>query len=75
MERHLHHKGFMAAQDLQALFSAVRANDLIWSSVVNHYLLDREAPPSDILHWFADGAHIPRAFLLEWAKQSCATTS
>lgn len=68
MERHLLHKGFMAAQDLQALFSAVRANDLIWSSVVNHYLLDQEAPPSDILHWFADGAHIPRAFLLEWAR-------
>jgi polyhydroxyalkanoate synthase len=67
MERHLLHKGFMAAQDLQALFSAVRANDLIWSSVVNHYLMDREAPPSDILYWFADGAHIPRAFLLEWA--------
>ena len=68
MERHLLHKGFMAAQDLQALFSAVRANDLIWSSVVNHYLLDREAPPSDILYWFADGAHIPRAFLLDWAR-------
>ncbi|HEY0313375.1 MAG TPA: alpha/beta fold hydrolase [Allosphingosinicella sp.] len=67
MERHLLHKGFMAAQDLQALFSAVRANDLIWSSVVNHYLLDQEAPPSDILYWFADGAHIPRAFLLGWA--------
>ena len=68
MERHLLHKGFMAAQDLQALFSAVRANDLIWSSVVNHYLMDREAPPSDILYWFADGAHIPRAFLLSWAR-------
>jgi polyhydroxyalkanoate synthase subunit PhaC len=69
MERHLEHKGFMAAQELQALFSAVRANDLIWSSVVSHYLLDREAPPSDILYWFADGAHIPRAFLLRYARQ------
>jgi polyhydroxyalkanoate synthase len=69
MERHLEHKGFMAAQDLQALFSAVRANDLIWSSVVSHYLLDREAPPSDILYWFADGAHIPRAFLLSYATE------
>jgi polyhydroxyalkanoate synthase len=68
MERHLLHKGFMAAQDLQALFSAVRANDLIWSSVVNHYLMDREAPPSDILYWFADGAHIPGAFLLQWSQ-------
>jgi len=69
MERHLLHKGFMAAQDLQALFSAVRANDLIWSSVVNHYLLDREAPPSDILYWFADGSHLPRAFLLTYVQQ------
>ena len=69
MERHLLHKGFMAAQDLQALFSAVRANDLIWSSVVNHYLLDREAPPSDILYWFADGSHLPRAFLLTYSQQ------
>jgi polyhydroxyalkanoate synthase len=31
-------------------------------------LLDKEAPPSDILHWFADGAHIPRAFLLDWVN-------
>ncbi len=69
MERHLLQKGFMAAQDLQALFSAVRANDLIWSSVINHYLLDREAPPSDILYWFADGSHLPRAFLLTYAQQ------
>ena len=69
MERHLEAKGHMAAGDLQSLFSVVRANDLIWSSVVNHYLLDREAPPSDILYWFADGAHIPRAFLLSWTDQ------
>jgi polyhydroxyalkanoate synthase subunit PhaC len=69
MERHLEAKGHMAAGDLQSLFSVVRANDLIWSSVVNHYLLDREAPASDILYWFADGAHIPRAFLLSWTDQ------
>jgi polyhydroxyalkanoate synthase len=69
MERHLAAKGVMAAHELQALFSVVRANDLIWSSVVSHYLLDKEAPPSDILHWFADGANIPRAFLLDWTKR------
>jgi len=69
MEKHLEAQGVMAAHELQALFSVVRANDLIWSSVVSHYLLDKEAPPSDILHWFADGAHIPKAFLLEWTKR------
>jgi polyhydroxyalkanoate synthase len=66
MEKHLEAKGVLAAHELQGLFSVVRANDLIWSSVVSHYLLDKEAPPSDILHWFADGAHIPKAFLTEW---------
>jgi len=69
MERHLEAKGVMAGHELQALFSVVRANDLIWSSVVSHYLLDKEAPPSDILHWFADGANIPKAFLLDWARR------
>ncbi len=69
MERHLAARGYLSAHDLQALFSVVRANDLIWSSVVSHYLLDQEAPPSDILHWFADGANIPRAFLLDWALE------
>jgi polyhydroxyalkanoate synthase len=69
MERHLEAKGVLAAHELQALFSVVRANDLIWSSVVSHYLLDKEVPPSDILHWFADGAHIPRAFLADWTKR------
>jgi polyhydroxyalkanoate synthase subunit PhaC len=69
MERHLEAKGVLAAHELQALFSVVRANDLIWSSVVSHYLLDKEVPPSDILHWFADGAHIPKAFLLDWTNK------
>jgi polyhydroxyalkanoate synthase len=69
MEKHLEAKGVMAAHELQALFSLVRANDLIWSSVVSHYLLDKEVPPSDILHWFADGAHIPAAFLMDWTKR------
>ena len=69
MEKHLEAKGVMAAHELQALFSVVRANDLIWSSVVSHYLLDKEAPPSDILYWFADGANIPAAFLKEWSRR------
>jgi len=68
MEKHLDAQGVMSASELQTLFSVVRANDLIWSSVVNHYLLDREAPPSDILYWFADGAHIPAAFLKTYTR-------
>ena len=46
----------------------MRANDLIWSSVVNHYLLDKPSPPSDLLYWFEDGARIPAAFLKSYNR-------
>jgi polyhydroxyalkanoate synthase len=68
LEKHLDATGIVTSDELQSVFSAVRANDLIWSSVVNHYLLDRTAPASDLLFWFADGAHIPRAFMRDYVK-------
>ena len=68
LDKHLEKRGFIESHELQQLFSAVRANDLIWSSVVSHYLLDREAPPSDILHWFQDGSRIPQAFLKSYNR-------
>jgi polyhydroxyalkanoate synthase len=68
LERHVRAAGAITSHDLQGLFSAVRANDLIWQSVVDHYLLDRPAPASDLLFWFADGAHIPRNFILDYVK-------
>jgi polyhydroxyalkanoate synthase len=67
LKRTVEPKGYVDAHELQQLFSLMRANDLIWSSVVNHYLLDK-APPSDILYWFADGARIPAAFLTSYGE-------
>ena len=69
LEDHLEAQGFADSLELQRLFAAMRANDLIWSSVVNHYLLDRPAPPSDLLYWFEDGARIPAAFLKSYNRE------
>ncbi len=68
LEEHLESQGFIDSLELQRLFAAMRSNDLIWSSVVNHYLLDRPAPPSDLLYWFEDGARIPAAFLKSYNR-------
>jgi polyhydroxyalkanoate synthase len=68
LEDHLEQQGFIDSLQLQRLFAAMRANDLIWSSVVNHYLLDKQAPPSDLLYWFEDGARIPTAFLKSYNR-------
>jgi polyhydroxyalkanoate synthase len=68
LEDHLEAQGYIDSLELQRLFAAMRANDLIWSSVVNHYLLDKAAPPSDLLYWFEDGARIPAAFLKSYNR-------
>ncbi len=69
LEAHLERQGFIDSIELQRLFAAMRANDLIWSSVVNHYLLDKPAPASDLLYWFEDGARIPAAFLKSYNRE------
>lgn len=68
LEDYLEGQGYIDSLELQRLFAAMRANDLIWSSVVNHYLLDKAAPPSDLLYWFEDGARIPAAFLKSYNR-------
>ncbi|MFL6749066.1 MAG: PHA/PHB synthase family protein [Sphingomicrobium sp.] len=68
LEDHLEAQGYIDSVELQRLFAAMRANDLIWSSVVTQYRLDKPAPPSDLLYWFEDGARIPAAFLKSYNR-------
>lgn len=65
---HVEHEGLISGNELKKLFSAVRSNDLIWSSVIDHYLMDRKAPASDLLQWFGHGSNIPATFASTWSR-------
>jgi len=52
-------RGYLEARQMRQVFSLLRPNDLIWSYVVNNYLLGKEPPAFDLLHWNADGTRMP----------------
>lgn len=62
IEHRMNRQGFLDSGVLQKTFSILRANDLIWSFVVNNYFLGREPFPFDILYWNDDSTHLPAAF-------------
>lgn len=59
MDKLMKHSGVLEAKELQKTFSLLRANDLIWSFVVNNYLLGREPFPFDLLYWNDDSTNMP----------------
>ncbi len=59
MENMMAEKGYLDAWHLHTTFNMLRANDLIWSFVVNNYLLGREPFPFDLLYWNSDSTRIP----------------
>jgi poly[(R)-3-hydroxyalkanoate] polymerase subunit PhaC len=59
LERRMHERGYLEAHDMTTAFSMLRSNDLIWSFVVNNYLLGREQVSFDLLFWNSDPTRMP----------------
>ena len=61
MDRAMAESGLFKSRELQKTFSLLRANDLIWSFVVNNYLMGKEPFPFDLLYWNDDSTNMPAA--------------
>ena len=59
MEDKMAKKGYLEADSIKNTFSMLRSTDLIWSFVVNNYLLGKEPFPFDLLYWNDDSTNMP----------------
>lgn len=61
LDERMQKAGYLEGSDMATSFNMLRANDLIWSFVVNNYLLGKEPFPFDLLYWNGDSTRMPAA--------------
>ena len=59
LEAKMDRRGVLEGSDMATTFNMLRANDLIWSFVVNNYLLGNEPFQFDLLYWNSDATRMP----------------
>ena len=59
LEERMEKRGYLEGHEMATTFNMLRANDLIWSFVVNNYLLGKDPFPFDLLYWNADSTRMP----------------
>ena len=60
IEQQMLERGYLDSREMSKMFNLLRSNDLIWSNVVNNYLLGLKPPAFDLLYWNNDGTRMAR---------------
>lgn len=61
LEEKMNERGYLEGSGMANTFNMMRDNDLIWSFVVNNYLLGKDPFPFDLLYWNADTTRMTAA--------------
>jgi polyhydroxyalkanoate synthase len=59
LERRMNERGFLEGSEMASTFNMLRSNDLVWSFVINNYLMGKDPFPFDLLYWNSDSTRMP----------------
>ncbi len=61
-------QGYFDAKQMAGVFQLLRSNDLIWSVIVNQYLMGLRPPMNDLMAWNADATRLPYRMHSEYLR-------
>ena len=59
LEKKMNERGYLEGSEMASTFNLLRANDLVWSFVINNYLMGKDPFPFDLLYWNSDATRMP----------------
>ncbi len=63
-------QGYLEARQMASAFQMIRSNDLIWSRMIQSYLMGKEAVPmNDLMAWNADSTRLPARMHSEYLRR------
>ncbi|GJL83959.1 MAG: class I poly(R)-hydroxyalkanoic acid synthase [marine bacterium B5-7] len=68
LEKKMDEQGFLEGADMASAFNMLRSNDLIWSFVINNYLLGKDPAAFDLLYWNSDSTRMPARMHREYLR-------
>src|SRR6056297_1764511 len=69
LEKKMKTQGYLDGESMAMTFNMLRANDLIWTFVVNNYLLGRKPASFDLLYWNSDFTRLPETMHLYYLRE------
>ena len=69
LENMMWSKGYLDGAQMGGAFQILRSNDLVWSRILNTYLMGEREPMSDLMAWNADGTRMPYAMHSQYLRR------
>lgn len=69
LENTMWSRGYLDGSQMGGAFQILRSNDLVWSRVLNTYLMGEREPMSDLMAWNADSTRMPYAMHSQYLRR------
>ena len=69
LEAQMQEKGYLGAEQMAGAFQMLRSCDLLWSRMVNEYLLGERRPMNDLMAWNADATRMPAKMHAQYLRR------